>query len=343
MADATTAPAPKPATGIKAIAQGRSDLHRVDPKLIQVREGWNCRDFSDPENMDHVNRLVESIRSEGVKEPLTVEMDGETPFLTNGECRLRAVMTLIESGHEVKTVPVQVERKIGGDADRMVAQITRNAGKPFTALENAELFTRLTDSGLTTRDIADKSGYTIERVRQLLALAKATPATKKAIQSGDVAATTVQRALTKAATPEEAEAAVLAGVKTAKETGKGKAKPRDVAPKPEGGEAVKEKPAKQPTKAEAKAKEKAEAKAAEAKEAKAAAKEAEKTVSSLEKENEKLTAMLTELLGFADEDKGRGPINLICPRGRVKAARKLIGLAEDGSDNEGDDGTSSVL
>ena len=85
--------------------ENKSTIYHIDPKTISVRKNWNCRDFKDPANLQHVEQLAESIKEAGVKEPLTVVMEGKTPVLVNGESRLRAIQRLKEQGHVVETVP----------------------------------------------------------------------------------------------------------------------------------------------------------------------------------------------------------------------------------------------
>jgi ParB-like chromosome segregation protein Spo0J len=215
-------------SGIQGLAAARSDLFRIDPTLIVVKEAWNARDFSDPENMRHVETLAESIREVGVLEPLTVFMEDGQPVLTNGESRLRAVRLLLEQGVEIKTVPVQTEPRHASEADRFASQITRNSGKPFTVLEQSQVFGRLVGFGWAERDIAARGGITIERVRQIMSLNQAPETTKKLIRSGKVSATVVQRIVAKAKDGAEIDSKVKAAVERATAEGKAKAGPRHV-------------------------------------------------------------------------------------------------------------------
>ena len=155
---------------LKDFSQGRTDVYKVDPKLLRIKEGWNSRDFSDPANMEHVKTLAASIREVGVKEPLKVNMEDNVPYVTNGECRLRAVMLLIEQGVEIKSVPVMGEDRFANEADRLFTQFISNSGKPFGPIENARLFKRLVDMGWAQKDIAGKSGMSGGRISQILEL-----------------------------------------------------------------------------------------------------------------------------------------------------------------------------
>lgn len=200
----------------------------VDPALIVIRDGWNSRDFSDVENVAHVNALADSIRENGVKEPLTVYIEDGKMILTNGESRLRAVRLLLSQGVAIAGVPVQTEPKNANEVDFLASQIIRNSGKPLTLLEQAALFRKLIGHGLTEKDIAAKAGYTNERIRQILTLNQATPDVAAEVKAGTIAATTVQRIIAAAKSRAEISETVKAAVEKARSEGKAKATQKHV-------------------------------------------------------------------------------------------------------------------
>lgn len=213
-------------TGLKAISEGRTDLFRLNPDLIVIEQGWNARDFEDEDNVAHVASLAESIRAVGVKEPLTVYMRDGEPILTNGESRLRAVRMLQAEGVEILTVPVQTEPQHASEADRLASQILRNSGRPFSVLEQMQVYVRLLDYGMTESDIAVRAGVSVERVRQIVSLNQAPVATRKLVKQGRVSATTVQRVIAKSKSATEINDKVKAAVAKAEADGKRKASPR---------------------------------------------------------------------------------------------------------------------
>ncbi len=213
-------------TGIAAIAEGRTDLFRMDPRKIVIRHGWNSRDFDLPENQEHVEQLAASIREVGVREPLAGYLDDGEFVLTNGESRLRAVLSLIADGVEIKSVPVQPEPRHASEADHLASQIIRNSGKPFTPIENAKVFARLMDFGWSAKDIAAKTGITPERVAQIAKLNSVTEAVRKHIQKGEITSSLVQRIQQKAKSAAEVEEQVVAAIQAAQAEGKSKATPK---------------------------------------------------------------------------------------------------------------------
>jgi ParB/RepB/Spo0J family partition protein len=188
-------------SGLKGLAQGRSDIYRIDPRDIHVKAGWNGRDFNDPENEAHIEMLANSIAQCGVKEPLTVfwEKEGRKAegkaILINGECRLRATLLAISRGNEIKTIPVMTEDRHVNEADRLFSQVVRNSGKPFSPMEQAKVFKRLLDLGWQQSDIALKSGVSGSRVSQVLGLLSMPEPIKKLVSSGQVSASLAQKTI----------------------------------------------------------------------------------------------------------------------------------------------------
>lgn len=218
---------------IKDVAAGRSDLYRLDPKIIQIKDGWNSREATDPNNSNHIAELAASIKEIGVKKPLVCYMENEIVYVTDGHCRLQAVMHLIEQGVEVKTVPVMVEDRHANESDRIFSQIVHNSGKPLTSLEQAKVFKRLVDLGWAQKDIAAKSGITGGRVSQLLELNTLPVILQKYIIEGKASANFVLLTYKKHKYNVDETILELNGaVRVAEESGRKRALPKDT----EGGE-----------------------------------------------------------------------------------------------------------
>lgn len=215
--------------GIKGLTSGRSDTFRLNPYLIKVEKGWNSRDFSTPENQEHVDNLARSIAEIGVKEPLTVFWKNNAPVLTDGESRLRATLRAIEVyGAEIVSIPVKTEDKGASEADRVMSQIVRNSGKPLTVFEQAKVFKRLVGFGWDVNDIARKAGCSSARVNQLLELIAAPEAIHKMVTEGRVSATLAWQAVKAASSDEEAVETLEKAVENANEQGRARATAKDV-------------------------------------------------------------------------------------------------------------------
>ena len=181
---------------LKDIANGVKDLYMLSPGIIIEEPGWNVR--QDGPDLDaHIRQLADSIKENGVKEPLTVYMRGDSPVLTNGHCRLMAVRLAISEGAEIISIPCRVEERTANDADRVLSMITRNSGKPLTSLEQSAVITRLMAFGWSASQIASKCGFSVSHVNDLVALAGAPVAVTQMVAAGDVSATTAVKVIRK--------------------------------------------------------------------------------------------------------------------------------------------------
>lgn len=175
--------------GIKDIALGRSDIYRLAPHDLHVKEGWNSREADDPSNVEHVDQLARMIAESGVKEPLTVYWEDGKAIISDGHCRHAATFRAIEVyGADIKSVPVKTEDRYANEADRTFSQIVRNSGKQLTPFEQGKVFLRLLDFGWTEKDIAYKAGRSATWVTECLRLQAQPEAVKSMIRSGVVSA-----------------------------------------------------------------------------------------------------------------------------------------------------------
>lgn len=216
-----TTATPAKGKSLQSLALGRIDILKLDPRIIREAPGWNVRTPS-PELEEHIESLAASIKQIGVQEPLTVVNKDGVPNLTNGHCRLAAVMRLIERGEDIPWVPCRPESQYSNDAEHVLSMLTRNAGKPLSTLETAEVLKRLFNYGWAPATIAAKSGLSKATVDKLLNLTAAPEEVKKLISGGKVSATLAQEAI-KEHGPEAAPAVLKQAVKAAESTGKAKA------------------------------------------------------------------------------------------------------------------------
>lgn len=213
---------------MKDLSSGRSDLYRVDPAIIQVKQDWNSRDASDPANSEHINTLKASIKEIGVKKPLVGFVENDIIYVTDGHCRLAAVKALIAEGVEIKSVPFIQEDRFANEADRIFSQIVHNSGKPLTGIEQANVFKRLIALGWAQKDIALKAGMSGGRVSQLLELLTLPLVLQKFITNGQASASMVLNTFKKHNGDVALTVAELTGAVLVAETqGRKRAMPKD--------------------------------------------------------------------------------------------------------------------
>lgn len=177
--------------GIKNLAEGRSDVHKLNPVHIEIESGFNIRDFdNDPIVIEHVDNLAQSIAQIGVQRPLKVRNKGNRFILVDGECRLRATIRAIDFyGAEIHTVPVIIADRSMNDADATLGLLVENSGLDVTPLGKGEAVKRLINFGWSKEEVATKSGMSKSRIGQLLDLVGLGSEVQALIKDGTLTAT----------------------------------------------------------------------------------------------------------------------------------------------------------
>lgn len=214
---------------LRDFAVTTGELLYLDPTVIEVEPGFNQRNFDDPAVQQHIKQLAESIREVGVQQPLTVRLEDGKVYLEDGECRLRACMLAIAEGAEIKSVPAKAGARHANEADRLLSQVLRNTGKPFTPVEQSAVFAKLTGLGWSEEDISKKIGLTVQQVKNILTVNQLPATARTMIQKGEVSATLAVRTFRENQENGAATVAVLKDAKTVAEaTGKKKVTPKSV-------------------------------------------------------------------------------------------------------------------
>lgn len=212
------------AQSIRDLSQGNRNIWNLDPHLILMKPGWNPRD-EDDRLKAHIETITASIRAIGFDQskPLTVYLSGDGHYaISDGHCRLRAVLAAIEQGAEIATVPVVLEARGINEADRVAGILTRNSGLNLSPIEQGRVYKRLAGFGWDEKRIAATSGKPLASVRQIFDLMEAEPDTQAAVIAGEVSVTAVAGAVREHG-PEKAKRVVAKAVAAAKANGKSKA------------------------------------------------------------------------------------------------------------------------
>ena len=168
---------------LKDMAERVTDLLQVDPRKIVVEEGYNIRTF-EPETDEEDRFLKESIRSVGVRTPLTVRGEDGKLVVVAGHRRLAACMSLIGEGVEILTVPCMPEIRGTTVADRDLDLLISNGSKQLTPMQKAVALKRLIGHGWSEEQIADRSGLKLREVGELLDLLGADKAITDMVDKG---------------------------------------------------------------------------------------------------------------------------------------------------------------
>ena len=168
-------------------AKKRGDIYHIDPKAIVVTQGFNARRDFDLED------LKTQILAEGVLNPITVipfndENGIERYRLVDGERRYRALMELINEGHDdfvrVKAIFLPKNTK---EETCYIQQMMRNEGKRFTAFEEAIFFQTFKEKfGYTQNEIAEKFGKKASYISKCLSLLDLAPEIQDKLANGEI-------------------------------------------------------------------------------------------------------------------------------------------------------------
>jgi ParB/RepB/Spo0J family partition protein len=218
-------------TGIAQFSQGRSDVNRIDPRILVITDGWNSRDENE-ELLAHIDMLAQSIAEVGVKKPIEVKLEDGQLVVKDGHCRTRAAMRAIEFYKaDLKTVPVISVDRYASDEELILNQVISNSGKPLSSMEEAKIYKKLVDLGWKQSDIAKKVGKTSGRISQILELLTMPVAVQAAVSAGTISASLASSSVKAAETNGLKPEAVLNAIQTATDEGR-KVRPGDVSTGP---------------------------------------------------------------------------------------------------------------
>lgn len=184
---------PEQARSFKSMAADRdmpgvkkSDLFRVDPRIIEEEEGFNLRDYEDADVIAHIEGFARAYMAGQHVPPLLLRTSNDGRVLVvEGHCRRRGAMLAIERGADIKYLDALPFR--GNDAERVHVMIKSAEGLKLKPLEIAFGYLRLRRFGNNNVEIARDQGVTPARVEQLLLLATANSDVHQQIKSGRVA------------------------------------------------------------------------------------------------------------------------------------------------------------
>jgi ParB-like chromosome segregation protein Spo0J len=159
----------------------------LDPLDVVIADGWNVRDVTTPEALEHIAAIKLSILTNGYDEtkPISVRYDRVTGVstLVDGQCRLTACRELRNEGHDIWIPAVVTE---GDEAQLTAASLSGNAGKLLTQWEIGEGCRRLTRFGWSTDKIAASICKSKRYVTDAIALSNVSLDAKAMLSAGEV-------------------------------------------------------------------------------------------------------------------------------------------------------------
>lgn len=198
----------------------KTDLFRVDPRLLKEEDGFNLRDYNAEETKASILSFKESYMQALYVPPLVVWVNNDDEVvIIEGHKRRRGALAAIKAGADLAYVDCVQFR--GSEAERTELMLRSGEGQAFTPLQIAMGMLRLHRWGHTNAQIGKKTGgKTAQNVEQLLLLAMANADVHELVNSGAVAAYTAIDAIR--AHGEKAGAFLAAHLEKAKSNGKTK-------------------------------------------------------------------------------------------------------------------------
>ena len=172
-------------------------------EAVTVREGWNPRTGDD--DAEH-QALTDSVRAQGILQPLLVERTDAGPVLIDGHRRLAAARAA-----GLETVPVIERGGEEGDAAQLAAALAANLRRRgLDPIEEARAYQRATEAGWPQRRIAEAVGCSRRHVSERLRLLRLPETATQAISEGVLTLAAVPRVEAVAAVSEPVADALVA-------------------------------------------------------------------------------------------------------------------------------------
>lgn len=154
-------------------------IEQVEPNPNNPRKTWT----SDKDDAGHTSlqRLAESIKEQGILQPLVVMPHGDKFWIVCGERRYRASKQLAD----VKTIPCVVRTDLD-EKSSLEASLTENLQREdLSPMDTAHAYHELiTKCGYTARAIAKKLGVSPAAISQRLSLLKLSPELQADVHEG---------------------------------------------------------------------------------------------------------------------------------------------------------------
>jgi hypothetical protein len=159
-------------------------FRKVDASDLNLNE-HNERDYNAAD--DRMDRLRQSLKSEGVLQPLAIYEDG---VVHDGNRRLFSVRLLIESGEWTHgPLPAIIVPRPENEQEGVIARLNTNEAEQFSPIEQGRAFAKLRAADMNNTQIAARTPFTSMHIGNMLTLHDATEETKEIVRAGQMSAT----------------------------------------------------------------------------------------------------------------------------------------------------------
>ncbi|WP_430690882.1 ParB/RepB/Spo0J family partition protein [Klebsiella quasipneumoniae] len=173
----------------------------VPLKELYVEPGLNIREI----DQDHVAEFRDAFIAGESVPPLDVQVTERGVKVIDGHHRYYGAIEATKAGADI--IRLECKDFVGSEADRIAFMVTRNQGKPLTALERAAAYQRLRNQGWEPDEIAKKVKRSLSDVDYHLHLLTCGEELISMVRAGEVSPTTAV-ALSREHGPQAASVAV---------------------------------------------------------------------------------------------------------------------------------------
>lgn len=146
-----------------------SDSFKVKPaNEIKTKEQYTTKDNYDKPVIEGIKQ---SILANGYDQskPITIDSDG---YVVDGHHRFTAVSELIKDGKLPKDTPIPtITKTYKNEAERLMDQVSANKmRRVVNVMDDAKAYSQLVAQGKTPQEISDRTGESIDKVKNTIAL-----------------------------------------------------------------------------------------------------------------------------------------------------------------------------
>lgn len=174
---------------------GKTDFLIIPLDMIEEEEGFNQRDYNDPDVVAHIESIAAAYTAGNFVSPPIVRMDKQTGriLVIEGHCRRRAAKLAVSRGlalERMNCIPFT-----GNDAERYALMANASRGLPLKPVGLAITYQRMLRLGKPVADIAKLVSHSVSHINDMLVLADANTDVHLLVNSGAVTQTTAIQAV----------------------------------------------------------------------------------------------------------------------------------------------------
>lgn len=148
------------------MSENKQELLYLDPNDVVVDPNKNIRN-DDNYGEEDFEELKESIKTQGVKQPVYVFQNGDEQYeIAHGFRRGLAIQILLEEGVDLLPIPAILTEE--NAVEQLLDHLILNYGRPLTQLEQSSILQSLSNNGLSNKDISEKTGIQYQKVTYLV-------------------------------------------------------------------------------------------------------------------------------------------------------------------------------